>query len=191
MSREPVRPSIIAVSARKIIDSSQIANTLESMAGKLATQHRETASLIVVGIANGGILVAERLAALLGQKLGRPIPTGVLSVAFQRDDIGLNPIPNETEPTHLPGDVDGATVLLVDDVIFGGRTIRAAIEELFSLGRPSRVQLAVLVDRGNRRLPFAADVTGFVEPTEPAEKVIVTLDPDDPRKDSIHILASA
>lgn len=179
------------MSARKIIDSAQIAHALDSMAEELAERYRETPSLIVVGIANGGILVAERLAALLGKKLGRPMPTGVLSVAFQRDDIGLNPIPKETVPTHLPADVDDATVLLVDDVIFSGRTIRAAIEELFSMGRPSRVQLAVLVDRGNRRLPFAADVTGFVEPTDPAEKAIVTLDPNDPGKDSIHILASA
>ena len=191
MSREPGGPSIAAVSVRKIIDSTQIAHALESMAEKVAELHRDTPSLIVVGIANGGILVAERLAALLGKKLGRSVPTGVLSVAFQRDDIGLNPIPDETVATHLPTDVDNGTVLLVDDVMFGGRTIRAAIEELFSMGRPSRVQLAVLVDRGNRRLPFAADVTGFVEPTKPAERVIVTLDPDDPRKDSIHILESA
>jgi pyrimidine operon attenuation protein/uracil phosphoribosyltransferase len=191
LSTQTTRPSILTVSARKIIDSAQIAHALDSMAAELAALHRDTGSLIVVGIANGGVGVAERLAARLSTQLGRPVPTGVLSVAFQRDDIGLNPIPKETVPTHLPADVDGATVLLVDDVLFSGRTIRAAIEELFSLGRPSRVQLAILVDRGNRVLPFAADVTGFVEPTDPGEKVIVTLDPDDPSRESIRILASA
>ena len=179
------------MSARKTIDSAQITHALEAMADQLARAHRDTGALIVVGIANGGIVLADRLAGLLAQKLGRSLATGVLSVAFQRDDIGLNPIPKETVPTHLPADVDDATVLLVDDVIFSGRTIRAAIEELFSMGRPSRVQLAVLVDRGNRRLPFAPDVTGFVEPTDPDEKVTVALDRNHPELDAIHILPSA
>ncbi len=184
-------PSIPSVSVRKTINSSEIARALEEMANDLATQYSDVTSLIVVGIADGGITTSERLAHLLETRLQRPIATGTLNVVFQRDDIGRNPIPKESIETHLPGDVDDATVLLVDDVIAHGRTIRAAIEELFSHGRPARVQLAALVDRGNRSLPFAPDVTGFVEPTAPDEQVNVRLDPENPENDIIQISPSA
>ena len=179
------------MSVRKIILSSEIARALEEMANDLATQYRDVTSLIVVGIADGGITASERLAHLLETRLQRPIAAGTLNVVFQRDDIGRNPIPKESIETHLPDDVDDATVLLVDDVIAHGRTIRAAIEELFSHGRPARVQLAVLVDRGNRSLPFAPDVTGFVETTAPDEQVVVRLDAENPENDIIQIFPSA
>lgn len=179
------------VSVRKLIDSSAIAQALEAMAADLAEKYRDVSSLIVVGIADGGIIPAERLARLMEAKLQRPIPTGTVNVVFHRDDIGRNPIPKDSVATSLPDDVDDATVLLVDDVVARGRTIRAAIEELFSHGRPARVQLAALVDRGNRSLPFAPDVTGFVEPTDPGEQVVVQLDDDNPANDTIRIFKSA
>jgi pyrimidine operon attenuation protein/uracil phosphoribosyltransferase len=178
------------VSVRKTIDSPAIAQALETMASDLARQNTDDSSLIVVGIANGGIIPAERMARLLEAKLQRNIPTGVLNVVFHRDDIGRNPIPKESIETSLPDDVDDATVVLVEDVIASGRTVRAAIEELFSHGRPARVQLAALVDRGNRSLPFAPDATGFVEPTQREEQVVVRLDPDNPDNDTIQIFQS-
>ena len=161
------------------------------MVATLAKRHDQTDSLIVVGIADGGIELAKRLTASLEEKLGRPIDTGVVNVEFQRDDIGQNPIPKQAIATHLPADVDDATVLLVDDVLATGRTTRAAIEELFSIGRPARVELAVLVDRGNRCLPFSADVAGFVEETNPSEDVVVHLNKTQPADDQITITSLA
>src|SRR5439155_6125020 len=107
--------------------------------------------------------------------------------SFHRDDIGRHPIPKEFVPTRIPADVHGATVVLVDDVLFSGRTVKAALEELFDHGRPTKVELAVLVDRGERRLPFAADYVGMNVHVSPEEKVVVALDAKDPRRDAIAI----
>jgi len=175
------------VPVRKTINSPDIKEALTKMVTTLAERHGGTDSLIVVGIADGGVELARRLTASLDQKLGRTLDTGIVNVAFQRDDIGQNPIPKQAIATHLPADVDNATVLLVDDVLSTGRTIRAAIEELFSIGRPARVELAVLVDRGHHCLPFAADVAGFVEETDPSEDVVVNLNEGQPADDRITI----
>ena len=172
---------------RKTFDSPKIKEALSRMVATLAERHVRTDSLVVVGIADGGIELARRLTASLDEKFGRALQGGVINAAFQRDDIGQNPIPKQEGATHLPADVDDATVLLVDDVLSTGRTIRAAIEELFSIGRPARVELAVLVDRGNHCLPFTADVVGFVEDTDPSEDVVVKLDEHHPADDQITI----
>jgi pyrimidine operon attenuation protein/uracil phosphoribosyltransferase len=135
----------------------------------------------VLGIANGGIPLARRLGARLGIK-----KVGDLDISFHRDDIGKHPIPKEFTPTLLPGDVNGATVLLVDDVLFTGRTVKAALDELFDHGRPGTVELAVLVDRGNRKLPIVADFAGTTINAAEGEDVIVTLS-DNPSLDRIEI----
>lgn len=135
---------------------------------------------ILLGIANGGIALARRLAALLpGARCG------VIDISFHRDDIDRNPIPKEFAPTQIPGDVDGVAVVLVDDVISSGRTVKAALDELFDHGRPAKVELAVLVDRGGRRLPVAPDYCGLTLPAGNAEKIVVALDLQDPSKDAI------
>jgi pyrimidine operon attenuation protein/uracil phosphoribosyltransferase len=110
---------------------------------------------------------------------------GIIDISFHRDDTGLNPIPKEYPATMTPGDVDGATVILTDDVLFSGRTVMAALEELFDHGRAETVELAVLVDRGGRALPIAATYTGLTIATGPTEKIVVRLDPTNPAKDSI------
>jgi len=115
---------------------------------------------------------------------------GDLDISFHRDDIGKHPIPKEFTPTLLPGDVNGATVLLVDDVLFSGRTVKAALDELFDHGRPATVELAVLVDRRRRRLPIVADFAGTTLEAGDDEDVLVCLD-DDPSRDTIHIRARA
>jgi pyrimidine operon attenuation protein/uracil phosphoribosyltransferase len=179
------------VGIRKTIPASEIDAAFQKIASAIAQRHADSTDLILLGIANGGIATCSRLAGELSRKLGRPVPTGVLSVLFQRDDLGVNPIPKSAPDTEIPVDLDKATVILVDDVLFSGRTIRAALEEVFSHGRPTRVELAVLVDRGNRRLPIAADFVGFTETTTREEVVKVTLDPANPAADSVTISVPA
>jgi pyrimidine operon attenuation protein/uracil phosphoribosyltransferase len=109
--------------------------------------------IAIVGIYSGGAWLAERLAA----ELNVTQPIGFIDVSFYRDDYAEKGLPAEVKPTHIPFDVEGATILLVDDVLYTGRTTRAAINELFDYGRPARIMLAALVDRGGRELPVAAD----------------------------------
>ncbi|MEO6243938.1 MAG: phosphoribosyltransferase family protein, partial [Opitutaceae bacterium] len=117
--------------------------------------------------------------------------TGVIDISFHRDDIGRHPIPKEFFPTQIPVDVDGATILLVDDVLFSGRTVKAALDELFDHGRPAKVELAVLVDRGGRLMPVAADYVGFDLAAAPGEKIVVFLDRAKPARDAITIEPAA
>lgn len=161
-----------------------VEQAIASLVSALAERHRQTPRLLLLGIANGGITLTQRLATRLlaaGVKCG----TGTIDISFHRDDIGRHPIPKEFSPTLIPHDVNGATVVLVDDVLFSGRTVKAALDELFDHGRPTQVELAVLVDRGGRRLPFAADHVGLTLHATAHEKVVVRLDPHRPANDFI------
>lgn len=172
----------------KSIGPAEIQAAIAQLASAIAERHRGNKNLLLLGIANGGIGLARRLAQALAKTPARiAAKAGTLDISFHRDDIGRRPIPKEFAPTHIPGDVHGATIILVDDVLFSGRTMKAALDELFDQGRPSKVELAVLVDRGGRRLPFAADYTGFTLPAPESARVIVTLDPQQPNRDSIRI----
>ena len=161
------------------IGSDQIQHAIHQLADAIARRHPSPPP-ILLGIANGGIAVARRLAALLPEA-----SCGVIDGSFHRDDIERHPIPKEFAPTQIPVDVNGAAVVLVDDVLFSGRTVKAALDELFDHGRPATVELAVLVDRGGRRLPIAADYCGLTVKAAEGRKVVVALDPQDPRNDSI------
>lgn len=165
-------------------DAPSIAPAIDRVASAIAARHADTACLLVLGIANGGIEFARRLRARL-ERAGVKSGGGTLDISFHRDDIGANPIPKEQSPTIIPHDVNGATVILADDVLHSGRTVKAALDELFDHGRPAAVELAVLVDRGGRLLPVAATYTGIVLQADEAEKVRVRLDPVDPRRDSL------
>jgi pyrimidine operon attenuation protein/uracil phosphoribosyltransferase len=169
------------------IPAGDIAAALRRLAAGIAARHVNTPNLVLLSIARGGVACGERLARAVSEQLRRAVPTGVLNVSFHRDDLGRNPIPDLSTATSIPQDLEGAVVVLVDDVLFTGRTVRAALEELFSHGRPARVELAVLVDRGNRCLPIAPDYAGFVEKTTADERVTVRLDSADPAKDAIEI----
>jgi pyrimidine operon attenuation protein / uracil phosphoribosyltransferase len=173
------------VAPHKTIGPREVHAAIERLAAAIKASHPNTDGLLVLGIANGGIPVARRLCAAL--KIRR---VGDLDISFHRDDIGKHPIPKEFTPTLLPGDVNGATVLLVDDVLFSGRTVKAALDELFDHGRPSRVELAVLVDRGSRKLPIVADFAGTTIAASESEDVIVSLG-DDPSDDRIEIRSRA
>lgn len=152
----------------KVIGESEIEALLERMAGEIETLFgARLAEVAMVGIHTGGLWVAERL----HRRLGLGLPLGSLNISFYRDDfsrIGLHP---QVRPSHLPAAVEGERVLLVDDVLFTGRTLRAAMNEIFDYGRPHSVNLAVLVDRGGRELPVAADVTGTRLPLDPDQHV--------------------
>lgn len=161
------------------IGPDQIQPAIHQLATAIARRHPAPPPLLL-GIANGGIIVARRLAALLPGAV-----CGVIDGSFHRDDIERHPIPKEFSPTQIPADVNGAAVVLVDDVLFSGRTVKAALDELFDQGRPATVELAVLVDRGGRRLPIAADYCGLTVAAADGQKVVVALDPEDPRNDAI------
>jgi pyrimidine operon attenuation protein / uracil phosphoribosyltransferase len=131
--------------------------------------------LALVGIHRRGAFLARRLRDLLGELLGAPIPLGDLDIGFYRDDVASRPDAPIVHASHIDFDVTGRTVVIVDDVLFTGRTARAAIEALFDYGRPERVQLAVLADRGHRELPIRPDYVGKNLPTSRAEHVHVRL----------------
>jgi len=174
------------VGTRNLHDAKRIREAIESLASSIASRHRNTARLLLLGIANGGIVLADRLALAL-KRHGVTCGRGTIDISFHRDDIDRHPIPKEFSPTIIPHDVNGATVILVDDVLYSGRTVKAALDELFDHGRPETVELAVLVDRGGRRLPMAANYCGLTVEAGDNEKVVVALDPRDPSQDAVAV----
>jgi pyrimidine operon attenuation protein/uracil phosphoribosyltransferase len=153
----------------------EVSQALNRLAGAIVAARGSTQNLLLVGVADGGVGVAHRLAEKIEENLGRKIPLGIVDVSFHRDDIGSNPIPKAVVPTNLPPQVEGSSCILIDDVIFSGRTIRAALNELFDQGRPACVELAVLVDRGHRCLPFSADYVGIELETTLEQNVKVSV----------------
>src|SRR6266536_1670535 len=161
-----------------VMDEADIGRALTRIAHEVVERNKGTEGVVVVGIHTRGVPLAGRLAARLAQIEGRPVPSGALDVAMYRDDIGLRP-PGATRDTDLPFDLGGTVVVLVDDVLYTGRTIRAALDALTDFGRPRAIQLAVLVDRGHRELPLRADYVGKNLPTAPDQAVRVLLDETD------------
>ncbi|HVU24984.1 MAG TPA: bifunctional pyr operon transcriptional regulator/uracil phosphoribosyltransferase PyrR [Opitutus sp.] len=176
----------------KSFDAEAIRAAIERLAGAISERHRGGEKILLLGIANGGIELARRLSGRLSA-LNAQLSTsaGTLDISFHRDDIARHPIPKEFAPTHIPVDVDGATVILVDDVLFSGRTVKAALDELFDHGRPRKVELAVLVDRGGRRLPFAPDYCALQLSARDSEKVVVRLDASAPSRDFIQLVPAS
>ncbi len=133
--------------------------TLEGLARSILEAHGDGRDCVIVGIQRGGVLLAQHLADRMGRRWGWIVPVGQLDVSMHRDDLNQRAAP-PVHPTLIPFDIDGKTVILVDDVLFSGRTIRAAMDALNDFGRPRRIQLAVLIDRGHRELPIRADFVG-------------------------------
>jgi len=177
------------VAIRKTIPSNAILDAIERISEEIATRHSSDEKLVLAGIANGGIPLSDLLAASLQQRLSVPIHKAVIDISFHRDDIGSNPIAKPVESTELAADPEDAVIILVDDVLFSGRSVRAAMAEVHAIGRPKKIELAVLVDRGNRLLPVAADYIGIEESTTPAEKVDVHINVDHSDQSRIDILA--
>lgn len=162
----------VFVSHARIMTADDMGRALRRMAHEVIERNHGLDDLVVVGLQTGGVPVAERLAATLEDIEGIRPPVGMLDVALHRDDIGLRPVVPEAA-TDLPADLDGRTVVLVDDVLFTGRTIRAALDAVCDYGRPRSVQLAVMVDRGHRELPIRPDFVGKNLPTRRDEVVDV------------------
>ena len=154
-----------------------VQRALTRIAHEIAERNEAGREVALVGIERGGVFLARRLGALLSGIWSQPVPVGSLDVSMHRDDLNSRAAPN-IQPTVIPFDVSGKTVVLVDDVLFSGRTVRAAMDALNDFGRPKRIQLAVLVDRGHRELPIKADFVGKNIPTSATQIVEVRLAED-------------
>ncbi len=158
-----------------LMSASALERALTRIAHEIAERNDDDPSgICVVGIQRGGVALADRLGALLSEILGRKVEVGYLDVAMFRDDLGSRPAP-EIAPTMIPFDCAGRTVALVDDVLYSGRTVRAAMDAVHAYGRPRRIQLATLIDRGHRELPIKPDFVGKNVPTAQNERVDVRL----------------
>ncbi|WP_314647474.1 bifunctional pyr operon transcriptional regulator/uracil phosphoribosyltransferase PyrR [uncultured Microbacterium sp.] len=163
------------MSARTILHEADISRALTRIAHEILESNRGADDLVLLGIPTRGVALARRLGALIGEISGHPVPVGSLDVTLFRDDLAQQPT-RSPRPTEIPaGGIDGRTVVLVDDVLFSGRSIRAALDALQSIGRPAVVRLAILVDRGHRELPIRPDFVGKNIPSARSERVNVRL----------------
>ncbi len=164
------------MSARAVLQHADIARALTRIAHEILESNRGSEGLVILGIPTRGTVLARRLGALLDGIEPDAGRVGTLDVTMYRDDLSRQPT-RAPGPTQIPeGGIDGKTVVLVDDVLYSGRTVRAALDALSDLGRPRAVRLAVLVDRGHRELPIRADFVGKNLPTSSSERINVRLD---------------
>jgi pyrimidine operon attenuation protein / uracil phosphoribosyltransferase len=159
----------------RLLDAGDIRRAVTRIAHEIVEQNKGAGRLVLVGIAARGDDLARRLTAEIEAIEGVAVPVGVLDITFYRDDIGMRAEAPEVHETRIGFDITGSTVVLVDDVLFTGRTVRAAMDALVDFGRPRAIQLAVLVDRGHRELPIRADYVGKNVPTRRDEDVQVRL----------------
>jgi pyrimidine operon attenuation protein / uracil phosphoribosyltransferase len=172
----------VSVNGEKVVlDRDDLRRTLVRIAHEIVEKNQASERLAIVGIHTRGAIVAERLHTLVGELTGRDLPLGDIDISFYRDDLDARAPASApvVHASHLDFDPEERTVVLVDDVLFTGRTVRAAIDALFDYGRPRRVQLAVLVDRGHRELPIRPDYVGKNLPTSRDERVFVRLEETD------------
>lgn len=169
-----------------ILDAGAISRALTRIAHEVAERNEPGTPVVLIGIQRGGVHLARRLSDALKLVLGQSPPVGSLDVNMHRDDLHTQVAP-QVHPTAIPFDITDKTVVLVDDVLFSGRTIRAALDALNDFGRPRRIQLAVLVDRGHRELPIKADFVGKNVPTSLREQIRVSL-AEDGRPDHVALV---
>jgi pyrimidine operon attenuation protein / uracil phosphoribosyltransferase len=160
----------VFVARTTVMDAEEVRRATWRMAHEVIERNRDIADLVLIGLQTGGVWIAGRLARVIGEVAGQEVVVGTLDVAFYRDDYGLRPVLPEAA-TEIPVDLSGRTVVLIDDVLFTGRTIRAALGALGDYGRARAVQLAVMVDRGHRELPIRPDYVGRNLPTRRDEMV--------------------
>lgn len=171
----PAQPSVTS-SGRTVLDAGDISRALTRIAHEILERNKGAADLVLLGIPTGGVPLARRVAQRIAAVESVEVPVGSLDVTMYRDDLRLRPA-RALLPTEIPaGGIEDKVVVLVDDVLYSGRTIRAALDAMNDLGRPRAVRLAVLVDRGHRDLPIRADFVGKNLPTSVAETVVVRLE---------------
>ena len=180
----------VFVARTTVMDAEDVRRATWRMAHEIIERNPLTSEVVLVGLQTGGVWIAQRLGQVIGEVTGQELTLGTLDVAFYRDDIGLRPVLPEAA-TEIPIDLTGRTVILIDDVLFTGRTVRAALDALTELGRPRAVQVAVLVDRGHRELPIRADFVGKNLPTKRAEDIRVRVAEVDGEADSIEVWGPA
>ncbi|RJQ41035.1 MAG: bifunctional pyr operon transcriptional regulator/uracil phosphoribosyltransferase PyrR, partial [Nitrospiraceae bacterium] len=159
---------------KELLDKKDIDRILARMAHEILEKNKGTKGLCLVGIQSGGVHIAKRLAGKIKEIEGKEIPVGSLDIAFYRDDLNIREKQPAVRRTEVPCEITDMKVVLVDDVLFTGRSIRAALDALMDMGRPSCIQLAVLIDRGHRELPIKADFAGKNIPTAIDENVEVS-----------------
>ena len=161
--------------ATLVFDEASIDRALKRIAHEIIERNPQLEQVALIGVPSRGVLLAQRLAAHIQNFAGVAVQAGAVDVSMHRDDIRRRPLLRAVQPTQLPPALEGMTIILTDDVLFSGRTIRAAMDALASFGRPARIQLAVLIDRGHRELPIRADYVGKNLPTAYAQRVFVRM----------------
>ncbi len=160
---------------KQLMSAEEMRRALVRIAHEVIERNAGVQGVALVGVRARGVPLAERLAQAIAETEGQPVPVGILDITLYRDDVGLRADLPIVRSTAIPFAVDGLTIVLVDDVLYTGRTVRAALDALMDLGRPRRIQLAVLVDRGHRELPIRADFVGKNVPTARDEEILARL----------------
>ena len=173
---------------KQILSADDIRRAITRVAHEVAERNEGVDSVVLVGIRRRGVPLAQRIAATLADLEGERVPVGTLDITLYRDDLGLRGPAPIVRSTSIPTNITDRTVVLVDDVLYTGRTVRAALDALADLGRPARIQLAVLVDRGHRELPIRADFVGKNVPTAGDERIETRLHEVDGGEDGVFIV---
>ena len=171
-----------------VMDAEAIQRALRRIAHEIIERNPELASVVLAGIPSRGVEIARRLAAFVEEFKSVQIETGVIDVSMHRDDVGKRAELPVVQASRLPVPLEGRTVVIVDDVFYTGRTTRAAMDAIGSFGRPARIQLATLIDRGHRELPLRADYVGKNLPTAPGERVRLRLEKVDGEADAVWLI---
>ncbi len=171
----------------KTISSKELHNAVDQLSEQLVKKHKKSRNLVIIGIANGGVALSKLIAQKVSSLINREIPSGIINAVFHRDDLGSNPIPKDFFRTQLPVEIDDTEIILIDDVIFTGRTVRATIDEIFDQGRPKSIDFVVLLDRGHRCLPIQPNYTGFTIDTTLDQVVKANINLENPLEDNLTI----
>src|SRR5574341_115489 len=178
------------IKSTQLLDEKSFKRALTRIAHEIVEKNKGVSDLVIIGIKNRGAMLAERLSTLLNEIEGLKVKVGVMDINLYRDDIAIKLEQPVVQKTEIPFDVKDKIVVLVDDVLFTGRTIRAALDEIIDFGRPKAIQLAVLIDRGHRELPIRADYVGKNLSTTLKEEVVVRLTEVD-GEDSVSLVAKS
>jgi pyrimidine operon attenuation protein / uracil phosphoribosyltransferase len=172
-------------SSAPVLDADAIQRALRRLGHEIAEANPELDSIVLAGIPSRGVEIAERLAEFISKLAGKQVETAVIDVAMHRDDVGSRAELPIVRASRLPIPLQGRTVIIIDDVLYTGRTVRAAMDAISSFGRPAKIQLAVLIDRGHRELPIRADYVGKNLPTAANERIRVRLRQTDDEPDAV------
>ncbi len=181
-------PKISLTASAPVMDAEAIRRALRRLAHEIVERNPDLAAVVLAGIPSRGVEIAQRLAALIEDFEQTPIATGVIDVSMHRDDVGQRADLPVVQTSHLPLPLEHRTVIIVDDVFYTGRTTRAAMDAIGSFGRPARIQLATLIDRGHRELPIRADYVGKNLPTAAGERVRLRLQNVDHEPDAVWLI---